>query len=250
MAFFMSCRLFDYLCTMKSNSLNLQDLVVIYEDNHLIAVNKPAGILVHGDETGDLTLVDQVKMYIKIRYEKPGDVFLGVIHRLDRPVSGVVIFGRTSKALTRMNELLKNQMISKRYWAIVSTRPEDLSARLTHFLVKDPAKNIVKAHASKKPGTKESILDYDVKGELDGKVLLEVNPITGRSHQIRAQLSKIDCSIVGDLKYGATYPLPDKSIALHCHRMSFEHPVTHAQVVIDAEPPHKFPWNTFSYLSE
>lgn len=235
---------------MKYNSFDLQDLVVIYEDNHLIAVNKPAGILVHGDETGDLTLVDQVKMYIKIRYEKPGDVYLGVIHRLDRPVSGVVVFTRTSKALTRMNELMKKHAISKRYWAIVSQRPEELTGSLTHYLIKDSTKNIVKAYASKKPGTKESHLEYEVKGELDGKVLLEVNPITGRSHQIRAQLSKIGSSIVGDLKYGATYPLPDKSIALHCHQMAFEHPVTHAKVVIEATPPQKFPWNIFSFLSE
>ncbi len=232
---------------MKYSSRNLHDLVVIYEDNHLIAVNKPVGALVHGDETGDLTLSDQVKSYIKIRYNKPGDVFLGVIHRLDRPVSGVVVFARTSKSLTRMNELLKNKEVSKTYLAIVSKRPEELSARLTHHIVKDTTKNIVKAYASKKSGTKEAILDYELKGELDGKILLEVNPITGRSHQIRAQLSKIECPIVGDLKYGAVYPLPDKSIALHCKNMSFLHPVTKELISITAEPPRKFPWNTFSY---
>ena len=222
-------------------------MVVIYEDNHIIAVNKPVGTLVHGDETGDLTLADQVKSYIKIRYNKPGDVFLGVIHRLDRPVSGVVVFARTSKGLIRMNELLKNQEVSKTYLAIVSNRPEELSARLTHHIIKDNTKNIVKAYASKKPGTKEARLDYEVKGELDGKVLLEVSPITGRPHQIRVQLSKIECPIVGDLKYGATYPLPDKSIALHCSKMAFFHPVAKEQITITAEPPGKFPWNTFSY---
>ena len=230
---------------MRSISSDLRDLVVIYEDNHLIAVNKPAGTLVHGDETGDLTLADQVKTYIKVRYKKPGDVFLGVIHRLDRPVSGVVIFARTSKALVRMNELMKEKAIKKKYLAIVGKRPEELSAKLVHHLVKDGSKNIVKAYASKKPGTKVAELDYEVKAELDGKVMLEVYPLTGRPHQIRVQLSKINCPIVGDLKYGATYPLDNKSIALHCLKMSFIHPVTGVEVEIKADRPKCFPWNTF-----
>lgn len=232
---------------MKYSSKDLHNLIVIYEDNHLIAVNKPAGVLVHGDETGDLTLADQVKSYIKIRYNKPGDVFLGVIHRLDRPVSGVVVFARTSKGLTRMNELMKDQAITKKYIALVSNRPEELSAQLRHHIVKDSTKNVVKAYASKKSGTKEALLDYELKGELDGKIYLEVQPITGRPHQIRAQLSKINCPIIGDLKYGATYALPDKSIALHCREMNFTHPVTKEYISIKAEPPRTFPWNTFSF---
>jgi 23S rRNA pseudouridine1911/1915/1917 synthase len=232
---------------MRRERTNLQGLVVIHEDNHLIAINKPVGALVHGDETGDKTLSDAVKEYIKIRYKKPGDVFLGVIHRLDRPVSGVVIFARTSKALIRMNKMLQDKLIQKKYYAIVSTRPDELSATLVHHISKDETKNIVKAYASKKSGTKEAILKYVQKGELDGKVLLEVEPLTGRPHQIRAQLSKINCPIVGDLKYGAEYPLPDKSIALHCAQMSFEHPVTKEQVVIQANQPSTFPWRTFSF---
>ncbi len=232
---------------MRREKTNLNGLVVIHEDNHLIAINKPAGSLVHGDETGDKTLADAVKDYIKIRYKKPGDVFLGVIHRLDRPVSGVVIFARTSKALIRMNKMLQDKLIQKKYFAIVSTRPDELSGTLVHHISKDETKNIVKAYASKKSGTKEAILKYVQKGELDGKVLLEVEPLTGRPHQIRAQLFKIECPIVGDLKYGAEYPLPDKSIALHCAQMSFEHPVTKEKIVISAEQPRTFPWNTFSF---
>lgn len=231
---------------MRREKTNLQGLTVIYEDNHIIAINKPAGSLVHGDETGDKTLADAVKQYIKIRYNKPGDVFLGVIHRLDRPVSGVVIFARTSKALIRMNKMMQEKVIAKKYIAIVSARPEELSGTLTHHISKDETKNTVRAYASKKPGTKEAVLNYQLKGELDGKILLDVEPLTGRPHQIRVQLSKINCPIVGDLKYGATYPLQDKSIALHCIQMSFLHPVGNEPVVIKAEPPRIFPWNTFS----
>ncbi len=231
---------------MRKEKFNLQGLTVIYEDNHLIAINKPVGSLVHGDETGDETLADKVKQYIKVRYNKPGDVYLGVIHRLDRPVSGVIIFARTSKALTRMNKMLQEKSIQKTYVAIVSKRPEELSGKLVHFIAKDEKKNIVRAYASKKSGAKEAILTYELKGELDGKVLLEVNPLTGRPHQIRAQLSKIGCPIVGDLKYGAEYPLPDQSIALHCREMSFMHPVKNEMVVIRADVPSKFPWNIFS----
>ena len=230
---------------MRQDKPIMHGLKVIHEDNHLIAINKPVGALVHGDETGDETLADAVKQYIKLRYNKPGDVFLGVIHRLDRPVSGVVIFARTSKALARMNKMLQEKTITKKYLAIVSIRPEELEGTLTHHLTKDESKNIVKAYASKKPGSKEATLRYKQLGELDGKVLLEVEPLTGRPHQIRVQLSKIDCPIVGDLKYGAEYPLPDKSIALHCKEMSFVHPVTLEPVTIKAFPPSTFPWNTF-----
>jgi 23S rRNA pseudouridine1911/1915/1917 synthase len=222
-------------------------IVVIHEDNHIIAVNKSVGELVHGDETGDSTLSDAVKEYIKIRYKKPGDVFLGVIHRLDRPVSGVVIFARTSKALTRMNELMKAKQIHKKYYAIVQTRPEPLANTITHHILKDEEKNVVRAYSRHRAGAKEATLTYDTKGELDAKVLLEVNPLTGRSHQIRAQLSKIGCPIVGDLKYGADYPLSDKSIALHCKEMSFVHPVNGESIVITAEPPRTMPWRTFDF---
>jgi 23S rRNA pseudouridine1911/1915/1917 synthase len=232
---------------MRNAKYQLPGLSVIYEDNHLIAINKPAGSLVHGDDTGDETLADLVKQYIKIRYEKPGDVFLGVIHRLDRPVSGVVIFARTSKALVRMNKMLQEKSIEKTYLAIVAKRPEDLSGRLVHYIIKDESKNIVRAYNSKKSGAKEAILEYNLVGELDAKIMLEVKPLTGRPHQIRAQLSKIECPIIGDLKYGAEYALVDKSIALHCRKMTFEHPVKNEQVTIMAEKPKIFPWNTFNY---
>lgn len=223
---------------------------VIFEDNHLIAVNKPVGRLVHSDHTGDDTLADWVKTYIKHRYDKPGDVFLGVIHRLDRPVSGVVLFARTSKALVRMNELLKNRQIQKTYFALVSPRPVEFEGTLVHHIAKSTEKNVVKAYASAKSDTKEAILTYRLRGELDGKTWLEVNPLTGRPHQIRAQLSKIGCPIIGDLKYGATYPLPDKSIALHCREMSFIHPVKNEPVSIRAKAPKTFPWNTFDLNDE
>ncbi len=179
-------------------------------------------------------------------FRRSSNVFLGVIHRLDRPVSGVVIFARTSKALIRMNKMMQEKVIAKKYIAIVSARPDELSGTLTHHISKDETKNTVRAYASKKPGTKEAVLNYQLKGELDGKILLDVEPLTGRPHQIRVQLSKINCPIVGDLKYGATYPLQDKSIALHCIQMSFLHPVGNEPVVIKAEPPRIFPWNTFS----
>lgn len=232
---------------MKANVYNSGGIKVIFEDNHLIAINKYAGDLVHGDITGDQPLEEVVKQYIKIRYHKPGDVFLGVIHRLDRPVSGVVVFARTSKALTRMNEILRAKRVQKTYLAIVSARPDPLEGTLTHYIAKDETKNIVRAYQSKKPDSKEAVLHYRILGELDGKVLLEVHPITGRPHQIRAQLAKIGCPIIGDLKYGADKPLKDKSIALHCREMAFEHPVLKTHTSIVADPPSGYPWNIFSY---
>lgn len=233
---------------MNTHFFTPGSIKVIYEDNHLIAINKYPGDLVHGDNTGDEPLEETVKQYIKIRYNKPGDVFLGVIHRLDRPVSGVVVFARTSKALTRMNEMLRDKRIQKTYYAIVTTRPDPLEGTLRHFIAKDEAKNIVRAYQSKKPDTKEAVLHYRVTGELDGKVLLEVNPVTGRPHQIRVQLAKIGCPILGDLKYGAEKPMKNKSIALHCREMSFEHPVLKTQISITADPPAGYPWNIFSYV--
>ena len=224
---------------------DLENLTVIYEDNHLIAVAKPAGVLVHGDITGDATLEQKVKAYIKIRYKKPGDVFLGVIHRIDRPVSGVVIFARTSKALARMNALIAQRKIKKTYLAVVSTRPEELEGSLTHFIVKDESKNIVKAYSSAKKGGKEATLDYKLIGELEGKSLLEVIPHSGRPHQIRAQLSKLGSPILGDLKYGAESGLSDHSIGLHCYKMEFDHPVTSVFVSIKSHTPRRFPWNIF-----
>lgn len=226
----------------------MNTLQVIYEDNHLIAINKPPGALVQGDETGDTPLSETVKLYIKDRYKKPGDVFLGVIHRLDRPVSGVVVFARTSKALERMNVLFKERKIEKTYWAIVNDRPEPMNGRLTHFLLKEKTRNVVKAfdtRSSRAKNAKESILDYELIAEIGNQHLLEVHPLTGRPHQIRAQLSKVGYPIKGDLKYGALKPNEDGSICLHCRKLAFEHPVTKARIAIIANPPDNPYWKVF-----
>lgn len=218
---------------------------VIHEDNHLIAVDKPAGMLVHGDETGDVTLVDHVKLYIKERYDKPGDVFLGVIHRLDRPVSGVVVFARTSKALTRMNESMRKKEIDKTYVAIVSGRMPEFEGRLIHHVLKDTARNYVHVYNKPKSGTKEAETHYRVLGEVSGLQQVEVKPITGRPHQLRVQLSKVGCPIVGDLRYGTDRPNQDQSLCLHCTRMSFLHPVRKEPVVITSYTPKKQYWDFF-----
>ncbi len=223
-------------------SANIQ---VIYEDNHLIAVNKPVGVLVHGDHTGDLTLADMTKRYIKHRYNKPGDVFLGVIHRLDRPVSGVVVFARTSKALTRMNEAMKKRKIDKEYKAIVHQRPPDFQGRLTHYISKDKSRNVVNATKKETKGSKLGILDYIFELEVSRYILLTIFPRTGRSHQIRVQLKSIGCPIVGDKKYGYTSFNEDRGICLHCHKISFVHPVKKEPVTIVADLPVSNYWNLF-----
>ncbi|HOY13753.1 MAG TPA: RluA family pseudouridine synthase [Saprospiraceae bacterium] len=222
---------------------------VIFEDNHLIAVNKEAGILVHADETGDYSLDEMVKNYIKVRYGKPGDVYLATLHRIDRPVSGVVIFARTSKAAERMTKLFQTHAIDKNYLAITNNRPEPLAGRLTHYLIKNTETNIVKAYPKPKGDAKEAILDYEFVGQVDrSHILLKVNILTGRPHQIRVQLAKINCPIQGDLKYGAEYANPDKSISLHCRSMSFIHPVLKTPVKITADVPHNPIWRDYAPL--
>lgn len=218
---------------------------VIYEDNHLIAVNKPAGVLVHSDKTGDDTLTDAIKRYIKIKYEKPGDVFLGVIHRLDRPVSGVVVFARTSKGLSRMNKIFQDRKVKKTYLAIVNKIPDDLSGTLTHYLYKDGTKNVARVHQSDKRGAKLSELSYTYKEGLSGYHLLEINPKTGRPHQIRIQLSSMGTPIVGDLKYGYESPTVDQSICLHCESLEFIHPVKKEPIKLYAPMPRKQYWDFF-----
>jgi 23S rRNA pseudouridine1911/1915/1917 synthase len=225
---------------MRSDKLN-----VIYEDNHLIAVNKPPRILVHGDETGDITLSDQVKAYIKRKYKKQGDVFLGVIHRIDRPVSGVVVFARTSKALTRMNELLREKQITKKYTAIVWERPENLEDTLIHYLIKDHQKNTVKAYKKEKKGSKRAVLHYKFEAEISHYIKLKIDLETGRSHQIRVQLAAMGCPIVGDRKYGYRKFNEDYSVCLHCNEMSFIHPVKKEPIAIKAKEPSTPIWSLF-----
>ncbi|GHA71454.1 RluA family pseudouridine synthase [Pontibacter akesuensis] len=217
-------------------------LDVLFEDNHVLVVNKPAGLLVHGDETGDITLADLAKEYIRLKYDKPGNVFVGVVHRLDRPVSGVVLLAKTSKALARLNELFRSKKTQKTYWAVVQNRPAQEQGTLVHWLVKDATRNITKAFAKENKAGARSELHYKLLRSQQGHHLLQVNPITGRSHQIRVQLSSMRCPILGDLKYGADQPLPDKSIALHAYQLQFDHPTLKTPVIVSAPPPAASVW--------
>ncbi len=218
---------------------------VLYEDNHIIAVEKPAGVLVHSDATGDRTMADKVKAYIKRKYDKPGDVFLGVIHRIDRPVSGVVIFARTSKALIRMNKLLHDREVDKTYLTLVSSRPPELSDTISHYVEKDKQKNFTHLYDRARTGAKKATLSYEMKGEISGYVLLEVKPETGRPHQIRVQMKRIGCHIIGDVKYGYEFGNIDKSICLHCYKMSFIHPVKKEKLTIQVKPPRNDFWDLY-----
>lgn len=220
-------------------------LEVLFEDNHILAVNKPAGLLVHGDETGDTTLADLAREYIREKYNKPGNVFIGVVHRLDRPVSGVVLLAKTSKALARLNELFRSRKTQKTYWAVVQNRPPSDQQTLVHWLLKDSSRNVTKAFSKENAQAQRSELNYKLLREQQGKFLLEVNPITGRPHQIRVQLASMRCPILGDLKYGAPQPLPDKSIALHARQLQFEHPTLKTLVTISALPPATPAWTPF-----
>ncbi|MFI3305704.1 MAG: RluA family pseudouridine synthase [Rikenellaceae bacterium] len=210
---------------------------IIYEDNHLLVVNKLCGDLVQPDPSGSTALEDQVKSYIKVRDNKPGDVFLGVVHRIDRPVSGVVLFAKTSKALTRMNEQIRDRKVEKRYWAVVESAPAESHAELTHHISRDTKQNRSRATLTPRPTSKEAKLRYEVIGASRSFTLIEVELITGRHHQIRAQLSAIGSPIKGDLKYGSRRSNPDGGISLHSQKMSFTHPVTKEQITITAPTP-------------
>lgn len=218
---------------------------VLYEDNHLIAVNKASGVLVQGDNTGDVPLAEHVKAYLKEKYQKQGNVFAGVIHRLDRPVSGLVMLAKTSKALERMNELFRTRAIEKTYWAVVKNKPPQVSDSLVHYLKKLSDKNISKAYDKEITGSSRSELSYEIIGQSERFYLLEVNPITGRHHQIRVQLSKIGCPIKGDVKYGFDRTNDDASIHLHARKISFIHPIKKEPIEIIADPPDEKVWSLF-----
>ena len=218
---------------------------IIFEDNHLLVINKDAGVLVQGDKTGDTPLSDLAKAYVKEKYQKPGEVFMGVIHRIDRPVSGLVLMARTSKALERMNEQFKNREIEKKYLAVVRNRPPANAGNLVHWLIKNPETNVTKAYEKEVPNSMRSELNYKLIGELDGFYLLDVNPITGRPHQIRVQLASMNCPIVGDNKYGYPRRNKDKSICLHAHQVKFMHPVKKEEMQLFAALPLDPFWQKF-----
>ena len=223
-----------------SDKNNLQ---VLHEDNHLIVINKRVGDIVQGDKTGDKPLSEVVKEYIKVKYNKPGEVFLGVIHRLDRPTTGIVIFARTSKALIRMNELFSNRETQKTYWAIVKNKPQNSEGNLVHYLKRNEKNNTSKAHIKEVPESKIASLDYKIIASLQNYYALEINLHTGRHHQIRAQLSAIGSPIKGDLKYGFDRSNPDGGIHLHARKLVFTHPVTKENIEIIAPTPKDVIWN-------
>ncbi|TLX72336.1 RNA pseudouridine synthase [Labilibacter sediminis] len=215
----------------------MNKLDIVYEDNHIIAVNKTNSEIVQGDKSGDEALSDKVKAYIKKKYNKPGDVYLGVVHRIDRPVSGIVLFARTSKAATRLSKMFLEKQIKKTYWAIVKNLPESDHGTLKHYMIKDQEKNRSKAYDTPRKKAKEAILNYKMISSSANYHLLEIDLETGRHHQIRCQLAKIGCPIRGDLKYGAARSLKGGGINLHAKRVEFEHPVKKEPVIIDVAPP-------------
>jgi 23S rRNA pseudouridine1911/1915/1917 synthase len=222
-----------------SSKNNLQ---ILYEDNHIIVVNKRVGDIVQGDKTGDKPLSDVVKEYIKEKYNKPGEVFLGVVHRLDRPTTGIVVFARTSKALTRLNDLFKNRETQKTYWAVVKNRPPQDDATLVHYLKRNEKNNTSKAYPKEVPDSKKASLEYKIIKELNNYYALEIDLHTGRHHQIRAQLAAIGCPIKGDLKYGFDRSNPDGGIHLHARKLVFVHPVSKENLVIVAPVPDDSIW--------
>ncbi len=223
-------------------------MTVIYEDNHIIVVNKSSSEIVQGDKTGDTPLSETVKQYLKEKYNKPGNVFLGVVHRLDRPVSGIVLFAKTSKALPRLNEMFKNSEVKKTYWAIVKNCPKEPEGELVHYLLRNEKQNKSYAYDKEVKDSKKAILDYKLIGHSQNYYLLEVHLHTGRHHQIRCQLAKMGCSIKGDLKYGSPRSNPDGSICLHSRKVSFIHPVSKELIELEAPLPEGNLWNGFEML--
>lgn len=220
-------------------------MTVVYEDNHIIVVNKDSGEIVQGDKTGDTPLSDIVKEYIRQKYSKPGNVFLGVVHRLDRPVSGLVVFAKTSKALTRLNEMFRTNSVHKTYWAITRNTPPQPSGRLEQWIVRNEKQNKSYVYNREVPNSKKAVLEYSTIGTSNNYTLIEVRLMTGRHHQIRCQLAAMGCPIKGDLKYGARRSNPDGSISLMSRHVEFVHPVSKKTISLSAPlPPHSL-WTVF-----
>ena len=226
------------------------NITVLFEDNHLIAVKKQPGDIIQSDQTGDQTLAEKVKYYIKKKYNKPGEVFLGIIHRIDRPVSGVVVFARTSKALSRMNELFREKQVKKEYWAVVDEKPPLESGVLVNWLKKNHEKNRSRAYESEVKNSKKAELKYELLGRSKNYYYLKITPFSGRHHQIRVQLSFMNCKIKGDVKYGAKRTNKDGSIHLLARSIEFNHPVKKEKIKISANPPIDPLWNEFLNLSK
>lgn len=223
-------------------------MTVIYEDNHLIVVSKTASEIVQGDKTGDTPLSELVKAYLKEKYAKPGNVFVGVAHRLDRPVSGLVVMAKTSKALARLNDMFRTGEVHKTYWAVVKNLPRDPEGELVHWLVRNEKQNKSYAYDREVKDAKKAVLRYRVIGHSDNYHLLEVQLLTGRHHQIRCQLAKMGCPIKGDLKYGSPRSNPDGSICLHARRVNFIHPVSKLPIELEAPLPQGNLWGGFTFI--
>ena len=221
-----------------------EDREILFEDNHLLIINKPAGILVQGDATGDEPLSNKAAEYLRFKYKKPGAAFVGVAHRIDRPVSGIVVLAKTSKALSRLNEMFHDNLMRKTYWALTGKPPVPEAGTLVHWLVKDPIRNVTKAYAAPHGQGMRSELHYKLLAPAGNRFLLEINPVTGRPHQIRTQLATgLGTPIVGDVKYGFIAPLPDVSISLHARQLQFQHPVTKEPMTIIAPLPDAPHWD-------
>lgn len=223
---------------------------VVYEDNHIIIVYKESGEIVQGDKTGDTPLAETVKAYIKEKYAKPGSVFLGVVHRLDRPVCGLVVFARTSKALSRLNDMFRKGEVHKTYWALVQNQPALPEGTLEHWLTRNEKQNKSYAYPREVPGSKKAILKYRLIGQSERYFLLEINLLTGRHHQIRCQLSAMGCPIKGDLKYGSKRSNADGSISLLSHRIDFIHPVSKEHIVVESPLPVDNIWQNIKFLEK
>lgn len=223
-------------------------MTVVYEDNYIIIVNKTASEIVQGDKTGDTPLSETVKQYLKEKYSKPGNVFIGVTHRLDRPVSGLVVFAKTGKALSRLNEMFKNSEVKKTYWAVVKNLPREEEGELVNYLVRNEKQNKSYAYDKEVPGSKKAILRYRIIGRSQNYYLLEVDLKTGRHHQIRCQLAKMGSPIKGDLKYGSPRSNPDGSICLHARSIRFVHPVSKELIEVEAPVPPGNLWNGFETI--